>query len=76
MVNIADCLVELLQGVAGHSFEGEVVPVKYVGQQVTCREGLTTGIRKSEMGMAIRLLVISYIRESLLYANVGTASFL
>jgi len=38
-------------------------------------------IKKSEMGMAIRLSVILYIRESLLsigrvYANVGTASFL
>jgi len=29
MVNLADCLVELLQCGAGHSFEGEVVPVKY-----------------------------------------------
>jgi len=29
MVNLADSLVELLQGGAGHSFEGEVVPVKY-----------------------------------------------
>jgi len=28
-LNLADCLVELLQGGAGHSFKGEVVPVKY-----------------------------------------------
>ena len=44
MVNRADCLVELLQGGAGHSFEGEVV-----------RESLTSGIRKIEIGMEIRL---------------------
>jgi len=30
VVNLADCLVELLQGGVGHSFEAEVVPVKYV----------------------------------------------
>jgi len=29
-------------------------------------DGLTSGIRKSEMGMAIRLWVILYIKESLL----------
>jgi len=29
MVNLADCLVELLQDEAGHSFEGDVVLVKY-----------------------------------------------
>ena len=29
MVNLADCLVELLQCGAGHSFEGEVVSVEY-----------------------------------------------
>jgi len=29
VVNLADCLVEMLQGGAGHSFKGEVVPVKY-----------------------------------------------
>jgi len=29
MVNLADYLVELLQGGTGHSFKGEVVPVKY-----------------------------------------------
>jgi len=28
VVNLADCLVELLQGESGHSFEGEIVPVK------------------------------------------------
>jgi len=29
VVNLADCLVVLLQGGAGHRFDGEVVPVKY-----------------------------------------------
>ena len=29
VVNLADYLVELFQGGAGHSFKGEVVPVKY-----------------------------------------------
>jgi len=29
VINRADCLVELLEGGAGHSFECEVVPVKY-----------------------------------------------
>ena len=28
-MDLADCLVELLQGGADHSFKGEVVPVKY-----------------------------------------------
>ena len=38
-----------------------------VGQRVIkCWEGCTSGIRKSEMGMAIKLWVILYIRESLL----------
>jgi len=29
VINIADCLIELFQGGAGHSFQRKVVPIEY-----------------------------------------------
>ena len=74
MINLADWLVELLQGGAGHGFEREVVPVKYSSwkegknviisrssYQPVWQQGIMSrgsGIRKSESQIVLIILMM------------------